>query len=161
MRDEAKEVFYVIVVGGVAWLVGVFVSWLPMVLVLPTLIAYTTTHAPVYLLILGVVAELCSWSFPGLFIAVFFIPWSIKKIFKTIEIDFRVNFYLTVFLGILLQIALVVAYRVFIEWFEQGEAGFIRVALGHVPWFRSLIVLLGAVVFSATLSAFIFINKRW
>ncbi len=161
MSGATKEILYIMTLGGVSVVLGVFISWVPMVLVLPTVVAYTTGYSFVCLLIAGLVTELFSWSYPGLFLAVFFIPWSIRKIFQNIEIDFKPGFYLVILLGVFLQISLIIAYNVLLEWRGNRKGDLVFILWSYVPWFKTFLTLIVVFVVSSTLSAFIYINKRW
>jgi len=161
MKSSVKEVVYVVIASGLALVLGAIFWWLPVILVLPTLLVYTTINSLAYILILGFVTELCSWSYPGLFLVSFFIPWFIKKIFKGVEIDFKFSYYGIIFMGMFLQMVLIVGYGIFLEW-QRGQGGnFIEIISQYVPWMRTLVILVVTTVFTASASALIFINKRW
>lgn len=148
MRTVANELFYVISLTIASFVVSKFIWLLPVILFLPIVLTYTVDTPLIYLVILGIIAEVFTFLPPGIMFATIFLPWIIFRVFGRLQVDMSLLFGSAIVLTLLLQIALIYSYDVYV-------ARDIMAA----PWLRIIPVILFTSTISFLTSVAIYFNR--
>ena len=137
-------------------LAGLFISrllwFLPALLILPGIVAYTTDSPAWYLGLMTVVAELVSVLPFGVVAVVVLIPWLVKYLGRRVDVDVSFSY--------LLLVLLAVSGQVFVLFLPDSGVGLFK-AFAIVPWFEVMVTIILSSLFVFGASVLIRFNKTW
>ncbi len=108
MRENIREILYVIVLIALSTVIGKVVWLLPFIIFVPLVLTYSIDSPLVYLAPLAIYAELYSVTQPGIGSLVVFIPYIIKKLWRG-QVDFG-----TIFIGVVALTAVIQTFVLFL-----------------------------------------------
>jgi|GEM_PF-2623372 hypothetical protein len=148
MRTVAKEIFFVILLVTFSFLVSKYIWLMPLILFLPITLTYTVDNPLIYLVLLGIFAELFAFSPPGLIFIVALLPWIIYMLLGKLQVDMSLLFAAVVLLTVLLQIGIIYSSNIYI-------AKDILV----VPWLTVIPMILFTSIVALLTSVAVFFNR--
>lgn len=148
MKTVAKELSYVLSLTIISFVISKFIWLLPIILFLPIILTYTIDGPLIHLFVLGIIAELFTFSPPGLMLAVVLLPWIIFRVFGKLQVDVSFLFGLVIILTVLLQLSLIYLPDIYI-------AKNIMV----VPWLKVIPILLFTSAIALLTSIAIYFNR--
>ncbi|MFH1353801.1 MAG: hypothetical protein ABIH36_00770 [bacterium] len=147
-----RELVYVIFLV----LAGLFISrvlwFLPVLLILPGIIAYTTDNPAWYLGVIAIAAELISVLPFGVVAVVVLMPWLVRHLNRRTDVNVSFSF--------ILLVLLVVGGQMFVLFLPDSGVRLFGV-LNTVPWFGVMMTIALSSLFVFGASVIIHFNKTW